>query len=738
MSEKSDKGRWITSAADIKMDNIDNQLYINDSVEDFLDNKFFIIAEKGIGKTLLLKKKKYDLLQRKNGLFIPSTSDLDIPSDFLDLSDKTINFLEQEQYTKYFWTLSIQLSAIKKYYYDESIIPEPDKAKLPNTFIQILEYKTEYSTPSEIFHYFINDIVKVLQYSKDYFSIINSLYNQIHSPIYIFIDRLDQAMLINKTKVTESMWKAMQTGLLEAAWNLNEHNHHVKIFCSIRKEAFNEYTSPIKSNLYGQVCFLNYKEDELHKLVNTLSKYYENGKTIEDIVGFGDDGKFTHYKTGNEETIFRYMLRHTVAKPRDLIRIASTLKKNIAVEDDREKRIKDLRDATNEAAERIAKDIFSEKERFLDCLQDNDERKRFLSYIPKNTLNQSTVDTICKEFNGRDTNSCNKEQCLKEKSEGGCRHPFCELYNIGLFGFVRTDEPLQVFKDPDAEIVNHLIGRYSYYIVHPSLCEIIKKLRPNNGTKYMVTPGITTGNGYKWTQRESDISDLIDYVLNAGLPEDSEKKIMQSLKDTIKKSPNIKQLTSRTKTKIHVILKKKKVFLSYCGKDEETVNDIDKKFQEMGLDVTRDNRDLHYKSDIKNFMQSLKNHDYVITVISDSYLHSKSCMYEIGELLKINDYKTKTLQIILPDADIFDDVNKYKYLDFWTEKKSELEEKLKKNLSIANMQLIKEDIEHYNDIINNLPKFLNFVRGEKGMLLTDMKKSGYQTLLYHINRKRKK
>jgi len=258
MSEKTGKGYWATSAADIKMDNIDSQLYINDSVKDFLDHRNFIIAEKGIGKTLLLKKKKYDLLQEKSGLFIPSNHDLDIPADFIDLSKNQMPFLEDIKITRSIWSSAIQLSAIKNYYYyDKAIMPESDKAKLPKAFIHLFESQREFSTPSEIFHFLIEDIPQILQHIKNYSYIVNTLYNYINISTYIFIDRLDQAMLDN---CTPKMWIAMQTGLLEAAWNLNEHNHHIKIFCSIRKEAYIEYHSEIKSNLSGQVCFLHYRK----------------------------------------------------------------------------------------------------------------------------------------------------------------------------------------------------------------------------------------------------------------------------------------------------------------------------------------------------------------------------------------------------------------------------------------------------------------------------------------------
>jgi hypothetical protein len=736
MNDETDKGNWITSAADIKMDNIDIQLYKNDSVDDFLNNKSFIIAEKGIGKTLLLKKKKYDFLQKNNGIFIPFTSDLDLPADFNNLSKNQISFLERKEYTKSLWSLAIQLSAIKNYYINNDVeMLKSYKARLPEAFNDILEAKIEFSTPSEIFHNIIKDIPQTLQHIKNNLFIIDSLYNQIHFSIYIFIDRLDQAMIDNCTK---EMWMEMQIGLLEAAWNLNEHNHHIKIFCSIRKEAYIENLSEIKGNLSGEVCFLNYREDELHDLVNKLSKYYEDRNTIEDIVGIGKEGKFIHLITNNEETVFKYMLRHTVSKPRDLIRIASTLKKKINPKAENEDKIKELRDAVNEAAEKLAEEIFNEKRRFLGCLQDSNERDKFFSLIPKNILDQNTVDKICNEFNCKIPKECSKEKCLRKKEESGCKHPFCELYNIGLLGYVKTEESIQIFKDPDSDNVNHLTGSYSYYIIHPSLYDIIKRLRLNSGKKnYTLTPAITTGNGYKWEKKYSDISDLTDYLLNAELPEEKEKEKIQMLKEALRDMEDIKEFANKLKKEIDTIMIEKKIFLSYCGNDEAVVNNIDKKLQDLGLKITRDKRDLKYKADLKKFMQSLKRHGYVITVISDSFLKSKYCMYEIGELLEKRNYKSKTLQIILPNADIFDDVNKYKYIEHWKLKKIKLEKKLKDNLNNDNIHIIKKDIEDYNDIINNMPEFLDFVRSEKGMLLSDLETSGYQTLLEHINRKKK-
>ena len=52
---------WETDGEQINNEDLNDILYKNDSVNEFLEytNKHFIIATKGIGKTILLKSKRY-------------------------------------------------------------------------------------------------------------------------------------------------------------------------------------------------------------------------------------------------------------------------------------------------------------------------------------------------------------------------------------------------------------------------------------------------------------------------------------------------------------------------------------------------------------------------------------------------------------------------------------------------------------------------------------------------------
>ena len=590
------KGYWATNGVAIEMDEIDKLLYKNDSIEIFLrehSDQFFVIAEKGIGKTLLLKKKKYDLMQKPGGLFIPSKeNDLDFADDFINIPRDTIRYLENYENVKSLWNISIQLSAVNRFLLCNDKI-SVDKSELPDIFLKILEGKA-FSMPSVIFTYLIRteSISKIQQFINKSFTYINYLYRQIQSAVYIFIDRLDQALQSNKF-CSAKMWTAMQVSLIEVSWNLMEKNSHVKIYCSIRKEAYSDYKAEVRGNLAGQVCMLNYSDSDLHKLINTLSNYYEDGNTIEQIVGFD---KFEHPKTGNDEILFHYLLRHTVSKPRGLVRIASELRKSIPLDKTINEKADILRTVTNMAATTIVEELFSEQGLFLSCLQDETDRNRFFSLIPKNTLNQQTVYNICKKFNNKKS-KCSEKQC---KENGKCKHPFCDLYNIGLFGYVSTDSPyIQKFKSPDStKRINHIPSSSHHYIIHPALCDIIKDLtRDYEGTNYIVTPGITTGKGKEWNIRENKISDFIDFILNAKISKEKKKEMIQRARENIKEKNeestldryienekqaiiSMKKLQPKQKeNEIHILIaspsdvqtrdKLLKEFETYFGKDQE-------------------------------------------------------------------------------------------------------------------------------------------------------------------------
>lgn len=195
-----------------------------------------------------------------------------------------------------------------------------------------------------------------------------------------------------------------------------------------------------------------------------------------------------------------------------------------------------------------------------------------------------------------------------------------------------------------------------------------------------------------------------------------------------------------------------KIFISYCWADKDVVDLIDKEFQELyGIKFTRDQRDLKFKQSIRAFMQGLSEHDYVIIVISDSYIKSDNCMYEVMEVMRDRKYRDKIYCVILNENDkkyyseeaiksldrkgntvecnIYNAVGRINYNKYWNLKKKELSqliEELDDELSRIEPLI---DLRRIDDIVKNVGEFLNTVSDMKNESLEELKKTNYKDFL---------
>lgn len=141
------------------------------------------------------------------------------------------------------------------------------------------------------------------------------------------------------------------------------------------------------------------------------------------------------------------------------------------------------------------------------------------------------------------------------------------------------------------------------------------------------------------------------------------------------------------------------VFISYAwgGESEEIVNQIDQALQQRGLTIIRDKRDLGYKGSIKSFMERIGQGNCVIVVISDKYLRSPNCMYELVEIAEGKEFYDRVFPIVLSNAEIYDPVKRLRYVKHWEDKLAELDQAMRA-VGQANLQGIREEIDQYSRI----------------------------------------
>ena len=180
------------------------------------------------------------------------------------------------------------------------------------------------------------------------------------------------------------------------------------------------------------------------------------------------------------------------------------------------------------------------------------------------------------------------------------------------------------------------------------------------------------------------------------------------------------------------------VFVSYAweGEREIFVNQIYEALQKRGIKIIRDKRDLGYKGSISEFMARIGQGNCVIVVISDKYLRSPSCMFELVEIADGKQFHDRIFPIILADADIYDPLKRIEYVRYWETKRSELAGAIK-TLDPANLQGLREDMDFYDRIRDKVSGLTNILK-DMNTLTPDMhRESNFRDLYDAIERRMK-
>lgn len=150
-----------------------------------------------------------------------------------------------------------------------------------------------------------------------------------------------------------------------------------------------------------------------------------------------------------------------------------------------------------------------------------------------------------------------------------------------------------------------------------------------------------------------------------------------------------------------------KVFLSYCHKDAIVADNIDLSFKGTDVLIKRDIRDITNWKSIKEFMNTIREMDYVIMIISENYLKSEACMYEVMEVMKNAEYAQRIFPVVV-DGRVYEIAWQMDIVKFWQDRKNTYEEKLK-GLEAAYSSQFSNDIRHCQNIASYAADFMKQV-----------------------------
>jgi hypothetical protein len=176
------------------------------------------------------------------------------------------------------------------------------------------------------------------------------------------------------------------------------------------------------------------------------------------------------------------------------------------------------------------------------------------------------------------------------------------------------------------------------------------------------------------------------------------------------------------------------LFISYTECDAPIVEIIENKIKVKLKDkiIISKYTDLQYKESFKAFMDTIQEHDFVLTVVSDTYLKRQACMYEVGEIIKDNHYKDKLLFVVISEnerkyfgesapvkiePDIYSGaVEKLSYTGFWKDKYEALKDTMRSIGDYEALAEVTKDLQAIGQIYRkDMGEFLKFLSDENGL-----------------------
>jgi hypothetical protein len=129
-----------------------------------------------------------------------------------------------------------------------------------------------------------------------------------------------------------------------------------------------------------------------------------------------------------------------------------------------------------------------------------------------------------------------------------------------------------------------------------------------------------------------------------------------------------------------------------------------------GYTVKRDTMDLGYKGLISDFMRELGRGDCVVVLISDTYLRSPFCMFELLEIYRHHEFHERICPIFLADARLHTLEDRLTYVTYWKEKATSIKQSIQQvgiqNLSASGSL---QEYEKCRDIAYYIDKLVSYL-----------------------------
>lgn len=158
--------------------------------------------------------------------------------------------------------------------------------------------------------------------------------------------------------------------------------------------------------------------------------------------------------------------------------------------------------------------------------------------------------------------------------------------------------------------------------------------------------------------------------------------------------------------------KKPTVFISYNWGNKKLAEQLENCLQPHA-NVKRDDTSVQPWGDLQSFMKSIRNQDFAVLIISDAYLKSEACLFEVMELMEEQRWDKRVMYIVTDDAHgIYDAEIQLEYIKYWAKKAHNLNDKIKE-LNPAATTAQSEELRKLQFIAAKIGNFMAKVKQSK-------------------------
>lgn len=232
------------------------------------------------------------------------------------------------------------------------------------------------------------------------------------------------------------------------------------------------------------------------------------------------------------------------------------------------------------------------------------------------------------------------------------------------------------------------------------------------------------------------MSDELRYTMYAKLQNYIDEKKVETLEHTISPLDDITLIESpapRIASSINVREDENPmVYVSYSWSQSEEMDDICLALDANSISYKRDKKDCGYRQNIKHFEDEIGSGNIVIAVLSDKYLRSIHCMYELSSLIENGYIEDRLFPIVYIDG--HEASSMQEYLCYWTDEYNKRVE-LISTFPIGQGRVAIDELSRCDTIISNLPKLWSYISRYNTSTPEDIKAEGYSSLVNSIKEK---